>query len=423
MIRALVLALTLSMTSPANAQAPAPIDPRARVEAAAATIEAEYFDPRKGAAIAADLRREAKAGAFDKLKDPRDFAGALAARLRPLDGHFQAQWEPPKADAAGPQRGFDPVAFEAWALRNNQGFRDVAVLPGNIGYVDIRMFVGFEGAVGPAKDKADAVMATISDADAVIFDLRQNGGGSPAMVGYLISHFVSADAKVYNTFKSRGPDRFEAPTAEIKGKRRTEVPLYILTSGRTASAAEAFAYTLQAAKRATVVGAASAGGANPGAFYPIGEGLRLFVSGGSPVNPITGRNWEGTGVVPEVAVDPAEALVRAQALALQKLAQTGLPEPAATENRWILEALQPPPPAAPSPIYAGEYGTNSVKLAEGRLTITQGRRPPAALIALDGTGLYMVDGNALWRIQFEPDAIVMLTPEGSSTRYSRNPTE
>src|SRR5690349_8851354 len=98
MFRALALILALAATSPAAAQSPpAPIDPRARVEAAAAAIEKEYFDPRKGAAIAADLRKEAKAGAFDKLRDPRDFAGALAARLRPLDGHFQAQWSPPQA--------------------------------------------------------------------------------------------------------------------------------------------------------------------------------------------------------------------------------------------------------------------------------------------------------------------------------------
>lgn len=423
-LRALLAALTLGIAVPAAAQSPAPIDPRARAEAAAAAIEAEYFDPRKGAAIAADLRKAASAGAFDGLRDPRDFAGALSARLRPLDGHFQAQWAPPRTAAAAPARGpRDPAAFDAEMRRVNHGFRDVAVLPGNIGYVDMRMFAHFEGGDGPARSKADAVMATIADTDAVIFDLRQNGGGSPAMVGYLASHFVPADAKIYNTFKSRGPDAFETPTAEIRGKRRLEVPLYILVSGRTASAAESFAYTLQAAKRAVIVGAPTAGGANPGDFHPIGEGLRLFISDGSPVNPLTGKNWEGTGVVPDVATDPAEALARAQVLALQKLAQAPMSETAATENRWILESLQPPPAGAPAPTRAGDYGLYSVRLTDGELILRQGRRPPVALIALNGSGLYTLDGNPLLRLQFEPDALVVLTPGGSASRFPRTPAK
>ncbi|MFN3512605.1 MAG: S41 family peptidase [Phenylobacterium sp.] len=422
---ALTCALVLAV--PAFAQTPPPIDPRSRAEAVAAAIEAEYFDPAKAAKIAADLRREAEAGAFDHLRDPRDFAGAMTARLRPLDGHFAVQWEPPRAGRPAP-RGFDPVAFEAMAKRNNHGFRSVEVLPGNIGYVDMRMFAHFEGGDGPARAKADAVMALLADTDAVIFDLRDNGGGSPAMVGYLVNHFVPAGADVYNTFKGRGPDQYERPTAEPRGQRRLEVPVLVVTSGRTASAAESFAYTLQAAKRATVVGEATAGGANPGGTHPVGEGLSIFISFGTPVNPITKANWEGSGVIPDVAVPASEALARAQALALKRLAERPAPEPVATENRWVLEALERPPAAAGDlQAYVGTYGALSIARTSEGLELRQGRRPPVALVSLDGEGLFTAKDAPLRRFRFErpagggpAEALVTLSPDGVASRHLRS---
>lgn len=428
MFAAFALSLALAapaLAAPALAQTPAPISPRARAEAVAAVIEAEYFDPAKARAIAADLRREAAAGAFDTLRDPRDFAGALTARLRPLDGHFAVAWEPPRAGAAA-QPAFDPAAFEAATRRLNHGFRAVEVLPGNVGYLDMRMFGHFEGGKGPARDKADAAMALLADADAIIVDLRDNGGGSPAMVGYLASYFVPAGADIYNTFKSRGPDLYERPTAEVRGERRLEAPLYILTSGRTASAAESFTYTLQAAKRAVVVGEASAGGANPGDFHPVGEGLRVFVSGGTPINPITKANWEGTGVRPDVAAPAAEALARAQGLALRRLAERGQPEPAATETRWVLEALAAQPAAAEAlQAYAGTYGAYAVAVEDGALVLRQGRRPAVRLAPL-GEGLFTVEGAPLRRFLFEargadgaPAALVSLSPDGNTARHLR----
>ena len=170
--------------------------------------------------------------------------------------------------------------------------REGKVLPGNIGYIDMRGFADFaaDGDQAP-RQAADAALALVAGTDALIFDLRDNGGGSPAMVGYLIGHFVPDGAKIYNIFKTRGePDSDEAPSAPIAGQRRLDTPLYVLTSGRTASAAESFAYTLQAAKRASVVGEASAGGANPGGGAPLGDGLSVFISSGTPINPISTRS-------------------------------------------------------------------------------------------------------------------------------------
>ncbi|MCR5878011.1 S41 family peptidase [Phenylobacterium sp. J367] len=250
------------------------------------------------------------------------------------------------------------------------------MLPGAIGLIDMRYFAGFQAADAAARARADAAMTLVSGADAVIVDLRDNGGGSPAMVGYLASYFVPKDAPIYNTFKSRGPDAHETPPFEVRGERMLRAPLYILTSGRTGSAAEAFAYTLQAARRATIVGEASGGAANPGGFRPAGNGFRVFVSDGRPVNPITRSNWEGTGVQPDVAVPAGQALVRAQALALAEIRRSASGV-AATEAEWAHAALSPGRAGSPGP--GGLCGR--LRLAEGRARgrpVGDPQRPPPA---------------------------------------------
>ncbi|MBA4012880.1 MAG: hypothetical protein C0481_13515 [Phenylobacterium sp.] len=420
----LLTALSLSAALMASAvSAQTPITPRAKVEALAAAIDAQFYDPARATKIAAELRAEAKKGTYDKLTDPRDFAAALTERLRPQDGHFAVNWTPPapaSASAAPARSGPPPFLSQ----RGGYGFVAVRVLPGNIGYIDMRGFADF-AADGDqaARQAADAALALVAGTDAVIFDLRDNGGGSPAMVGYLIGHFVPDGAKIYNTFKTRGqPDSDEAPIVPINGQRRLDVPLYVLTSGRTASAAESFAYTLQAAKRATVVGEPSAGGANPGGGAALGDGLSVFISSGTPINPITGKNWEGTGVTPDVAVPVTQALARAQQLALTRLAGAPLGEPNLTENRWILEALSPPPQVGAQALarYEGGYGPYQAKLVDGRLQLKVGRRPPSVLAPLNDKGLFYVEGAPSRRIQFEESALVFLSPDGSQTRQQRN---
>src|SRR5262249_15686714 len=154
---------------------------------------------------------------------------------------------------------------------------------------------------------------------AVIVDLRDSAGGSPAMVGYLVSYFVPKNSDIYNTFKSRQGDSDERPPAKIPTPPRSDIPLVVLTSGRSASAAESFAHTLQSAKRARIVGERSAGAANPTALFPIDGGFEVTISVGEPINPITHRNWEGTGVVPDTEVPVPQALTEAQKIALTSL--------------------------------------------------------------------------------------------------------
>jgi hypothetical protein len=419
-MRRLLSAAALAWVLAGPAQAAEPRDVVGRI---ADQIAARYFDPAKGAKLAAELKAEAAKGAYDAYKDPLDLAQALTVRLKPQDSHFQVNWSARPPSAGGPsQSSVDDQEIER---RQNYGFRGVEILPGNLAVVRMGYFADFDGGEHPAKAAADAAMSLTAGADAVIFDLRDNGGGSPAMVGYLVGHFVPEGANVYNTFKSRGADTYERPPQPPKAGRRLDTLLYVLVSGRTASAAESFGYTLQAAKRATIVGEASAGGANPGGMAPAGDGFAVFVSNGSPVNPITGKNWEGTGVIPDVAVPAGQALAKAQQLALAQMLERPGSEVAKTEARWALEALGPAAPVKALGDYAGAYGARSVAVQDGRLVVAQGRRPPLTLKPV-GADTFAVEGAAVpIRVKFDRDpagkitGMVQTFPAGPSTRYAR----
>jgi len=369
-----------------------------------------YFDPRRADEIAKGLEAAAAAGEFDALTDPRDLATALTTRLRPLDGHFNVVFDPRLVDeppmrgpVPGPQGGppAGPRPVNPGEARGHYGFRGVQILPGNIGYIDLRQFseIDFSDPKDPARAAADSALNFIAGTDAVIFDLRDNGGGAPSMVGYLTSAFTPANAPIYNVFHSREGTRSEAPEVYHADPRLT-VPVYILISARSGSAAEAFPYTMQAAQRAVIVGEASGGAANPGGMVPAGAGFAVFVSRGSPINPVTGGNWEGSGVKPDVAVSWDKALDTAQTLVLEKIIAA---DAGRTDAVWALEALRSQDLSAEVagnlPDYVGAYGDRAVSVEGGRLKVVAGRRPPVLLAPL-GDDLFTVVGDPGRRYQF-----------------------
>ncbi len=416
------IAALLLAASPALArQAETPAAPRVVVGQIAAAIRDAYFDPAKAETIAAALEAEAAQGRYDALTDPRDLETALTARLEPWDQHFSVGRPAPSTPAAATpatSSGLSPVPFPVVAARGGQGFRAVQILPGNVGLIDMRMFSHFEGGEDLARRQADAALQMVSGADAVIVDLRNNGGGSPAMVGYLVSAFVGPDADVYNRFHSRDGEASEAP-AQPYAAPRLDVPVYVLISGRTGSAAEAFAYTLQAAKRAVVVGETSGGAANPGGPVFTPSGYRVFISTGSPTNPLTGANWEKVGVRPDVAVPAEDALETAWKAALA--AQSNATPAAATEAAWVREALDAKPAAFDAAPYLGAYGGSVVQAGDDGLTWKNERRPAWRLRPLSPDLFFDAD-EPYRRIRFvrdEAGRVTALEVLDSQTGVSR----
>ncbi len=195
---------------------------------------------------------------------------------------------------------------------------EIGRLPGNVGYLDLRKFSG--DPEGQAT--AVAAMNFFSNTDALIVDLRRNGGGHPMMIATIITYFTKADDRLqFNTFYMRESDATNQywTSPYVPGPRYTGRPVYVLTSNRTASAAEEFAYDMQTHKLGTVVGAVSAGGANPGGMYRLNENFAAFIATGRAINPVTKTNWEGVGVKPDTVTTAGQALRAAYTMALQKI--------------------------------------------------------------------------------------------------------
>lgn len=433
------VAVAAPPSAPPAEAAPAPVNPRQAVAGIAQAIEERYWDPAKAKAIAESLRAAAAKGEFDRLTDPRDLAQVLTERLQPLDHHFAVRWPmdpPPGGPAPGPGPGPGPglggrPPEDPFERRGNYGFAKVDILPGNIGYIELSGFADFdpEDPNAPARAAADAALALVSHADAVIIDVRDNGGGSPAMVGYLASAFLKPGLDVYNVFHTREGTESEAPPHPY-AHPRPDVPVYVLISARTGSAAEAFPYTLLAAGRAATVGETTGGAANPGGFVPAGNRFAIFVSAGSPVNAVTHGNWEGTGVAPTIAVPAADALNRARLEALAAILSSGrLPAEEALDAQWALDGLRAelaPPLAVRTADYVGGYGGSSVSASGGGLIYQRGKRPPQSLVALGGD-VFTVRDHPSRHLTFERDAagkVVALTFAGSdglSVRFHRDP--
>ena len=179
-------------------------------------------------------------------------------------------------------------------------------LRGNVGYLDLRAFLD----IARVRPKIESAMVLLSDMDAVIIDLRSLvRGGYPETVGFIAGYFFEEPVLLNRiVFPRTGTvDETWAISSE-SGPGLSDVPLFILTSEDVFSAGEAFTYGMQAQGRATIVGTGTKGGAHLTRSYRTEFGFDVFVPIGRAVNPVTGGNWEGAGVVPDVMVDEDDAL-------------------------------------------------------------------------------------------------------------------
>lgn len=307
------------LTVAAIAQPPlSPETRKAVVDGAARAIESNYVFPDVGKKMAEAVRSKAAAGAYDSITAPPDLAAKLTDDLRAVqnDKHLRVRFGAPQGGGPGPA----PAA-------SNFGFTKAEILDGNIGYFDLRGFAGVREA-GPV---AGAVMTMLANTDALIIDLRNNGGGQPEMVAYLCSYFFEKPLHV-NTIYWRPTDTTKEhwTTAEVTGRKFLAKPVWVLTSQRTFSGGEEFAYDLKALKRATLVGETTGGGAHPVTVSPLEGGFSISVPAGRAINPVTKTNWEGTGVEPDVKVAAADALKVAHEAAL-KVVRPGADAPVITE--------------------------------------------------------------------------------------------
>lgn len=275
-----------------------------------------YVFPEVAKLTEEHLMAQLQEGYFDQFKNDETFADALTTSVQAInkDKHMRIRANRPySAPENTPERLIESRLDQINRSRmSNSGFSTIEIMEGNVGYLDLRGFAGLENG----KVVADAYMKLMSRTDAVIIDLSKNGGGSPNMVQYLCSYFFDQKLHLNSLYWREGNVTREFWTLdEVEGIKMPDVPLFVITSSRTFSAAEEFSYNMQTQKRATLVGQTTGGGANPGGTMRINDNLTVFIPTGRAINPITNTNWEGVGVIPEVKTTVEEALVKAHELA------------------------------------------------------------------------------------------------------------
>lgn len=288
---------------------------RARViDGAQRLLDEYYVFPDTAKKMIAAVRAKQKHGGYDAIVDGDAFAKQLTGDLRAVsnDKHLGVDFSllplpedkpgEDKPDAASQARMREQIAHI------NCGFDKVEHLQPNIGYVKFNGF-GPPDLCGPT---ASAAMNFLADSDALIIDLRENGGGEPRMVAYVLSYLFDKRTHLNDLYNRRENKTVEFWTREdVPGRRLAGKPVYVLTSARTFSGAEEFSYDLKNLKRATLVGETTGGGAHPVGSHRIDAHFSIGVPFARAINPVTRTDWEGTGVEPDVKVAAADALAEA----------------------------------------------------------------------------------------------------------------
>jgi hypothetical protein len=402
------------------------------VQGAAKAVRDRYIFPDVGEQAAKAIESALASGRYDAIGEPSALADRLTTDVQAVahDKHLRVSALPPMAEpgSAGAPPPLPPS--EAGVTRADR-------LADNIGYLKI---VGFPPSA-VFKAPLDRAMASLADTRALVIDIRRHDGGDPKAVNYFLSYFVAGKEPVHlgdlvtrvpgtQTFTTEASWTSKAPIS-FAGK-----PVYVLISSETASGGEAFASAMQAMKLGTLVGGTTWGGAHPGAETLIGPGILIFVPDTRGSNTITGPDWEGVGVKPDIAVAGGEALK----VALEKLGQTS---PAA-EIEALSQARLFTPRATPQPgsesalrrmIDGIQQGDPSWDLlTESYAKVMRGQYSPAArdlfvkMGAIQGVTFVAVDGGPLGGDVYDVKltngsarCVVALTPDGKIANLMLRP--
>jgi hypothetical protein len=288
------------------------------IDTLVARLDEHYVFPDKAKHIETVLRERQRDGKYDTLTDGEQFAAQLTADMASVahDLHMRVKFSRTRL-RPGREPGGMTNAMSNAARNHTYGVEKIAHLSPAIGYLRITAFLPRSLVAGRYASALDM----LSDTDGLIIDVRDNSGGAPESVALLISYFVDRPTRL-NDIWLRDSDRTTQTWTEgaLDGKRYGgRKPVVILAGPGTASAGEDFTYTMQALKRATVIGEQTWGGAHPTALYRLGDHFYAAIPHSRTISPITHTNWEGTGITPDVAAPSAKALAVAKDMLQRQL--------------------------------------------------------------------------------------------------------
>lgn len=292
-------------------------------------IERYYIFPKIAKKIVQYLFNNLEKGMYNGVTEPGNFERLLSKDLVEIsnDLHFYFEYDPSMAqnliqEANEKKDQTEDDFFEYKLGLKSEQYRNFHIikaerLPGNIGYIKLNDFP-------PAEFAGETIIGALqflANSNALIFDIRNNGGGYPSMVALIISYFLEPNPQLLTSIYERPEDRIYQnwTLPYVPGRIFPKKPVYVLTSRRSASGAEEFAYALKMQKRATIIGETTRGAANPSDIYPILDKFVIWLPIGTPTNPISKDNWEGKGVSPDYDVPQEKALKKAHMLAFDVL--------------------------------------------------------------------------------------------------------
>ncbi len=303
---------------------PLAIDAKARDEVIDAILQRladNYVFPDVAEKMSQAIRQRQKDKQYDDAKTGQELAQLLTRHLQEVskDKHLRVNCSTKKLPpmTKGKPSEEQLARMRMMLKKSNAGFRKVERMAGNIGYLRLDSFSDDEAAAEPAA----AAMKFLANTEALILDLRFNGGGSPKTVALVCSYFFGEKPVHLNSLYWRKGDRTEEfwTRKELAGPRYLDKDVFVLTSKRTFSGAEECTYNLKNLKRATIIGETTGGGAHPGGGHRINDHFVMFVPTGRAISPITKTNWEGTGVTPDVPCEAGKALEVAHQEAIKRL--------------------------------------------------------------------------------------------------------
>ncbi len=301
-----------------NIKQVSPMELESIVDSIAAIVKRYYIDPEVGVRIVDRITSKNEKGDYSQITDPRALADSLKNDLRAINGdlHMNLVYRAPRS-IAKPNKV--PIQVNESGLWSNYGLNEVKVLEGNIGYLKIKHFTRHQ-FLEDIKPQVAAAFGFLRNTDAIIVDVRNNGGGFEDMVAHYISYFFESKKPIHlSDYRCTLHDHTYGISTDpnVLGPKVPETKLYVLVNANTGSAAESFAYMLKHLKRAIVIGEKTAGAGNGASLHDINDRFYVQVSSEETINAITKTSFEKVGVIPQIKTTSKQAYFEAYRLALE----------------------------------------------------------------------------------------------------------
>lgn len=323
---------------PAIAQKATSVNVKLLIDSLTYKIEKNYILNDKALLINAYLKKQYEAKAYDKISNPFQLGDLIMSDINKVynDKHFGMRYIP--ANPNQPTEEERQKRIATIEKDNNYMFKKLEILTGGISYLRLDAFAT---NVVDAKPTLESALSFLKNTKAIIIDLRYNRGGNPEMVKQMESYFFKEKIHTIDAVTTQLKDTVKFYTdPESTNGLFLSMPVYILTSRNTSSGAEDFSYAMSNLKRAKLVGDTTSGAANGAIPFSVGQGFQAFIPIFRPISPITLKDWEGTGVYPNVYAKSEKAFEKAQQIAIQDLLNEAKSDKEKNVYQWLLNDLK-----------------------------------------------------------------------------------